>query len=258
MNDKKRFAVALIGVPEYERTIIKSIFKLSLYRAYTYILTTEGDPGQIILVDADDPDALAEWRVFQQHEHPDASTTVVLVTKQQTPNQAPCQIRRPLVATRVLSVLDQIAVRLLADPEPETPSEQNQTDSAETGAIYSLMALVVDDSITIRKQIELELQTLGIRADMAESGEIAAKLLIQNSYDLILLDIILPGVDGYQLCKTIKKNKAIKKTPVIMLTSKSSPFDRIRGALSGCDTYLIKPLDPSSFHKAVSKYLKLS
>jgi len=49
MNDKKRFAVALIGVPEYERTIIKSIFKLSLYRAYTYILTAEGDPGQIIL-----------------------------------------------------------------------------------------------------------------------------------------------------------------------------------------------------------------
>ena len=258
MNDKKRFAVALIGVPEYERTIIKSIFKLSLYRAYTYILTAEGDPGQIILVDADDPDALAEWRVFQQHEHHDSSTTVVLVTKQQTPNQTPCQIRRPLVATRVLGVLDQIAVRLLADPEPEIPPEQNQADLAQTGTVYSSMALVVDDSLTIRKQIELELHALGIRADMAESGEIAAKLLIQNRYDLILLDIILPGVDGYQLCKTIKKNKAIKKTPVIMLTSKSSPFDRIRGALSGCDTYLIKPLDPSSFHKAVSKYLKLS
>ncbi|MFZ1829065.1 MAG: response regulator, partial [Candidatus Competibacteraceae bacterium] len=59
-------------------------------------------------------------------------------------------------------------------------------------------------------------------------------------------------------CKTIKKDKDKKKTPVIMLTSKSSPFDRIRGALAGCNTYITKPVSQSSFQKVVKKYLKSS
>ncbi|MDS4042542.1 MAG: response regulator, partial [Candidatus Competibacter sp.] len=119
-------------------------------------------------------------------------------------------------------------------------------------------ALVVDDSSTVRKQIELELKLFGIRIDAVESGELAFDLLAKNNYDMIFLDVVLPGVDGYQICKTIKKDKARKKTPVIMLTSKSSPFDRVKGALAGCDTYLTKPVKQSSFQKVVKKYLKSS
>jgi len=117
---------------------------------------------------------------------------------------------------------------------------------------------VVDDSSTVRKQVELELKLLGIWTDAAESGEDAFELLAQKDYDIIFLDVVLPGVDGYQICKTIKRNKAKKKTPVIMLTSKSSPFDRVKGALAGCDTYLTKPAKQNSFQKVVKKYLKSS
>jgi twitching motility two-component system response regulator PilG len=116
----------------------------------------------------------------------------------------------------------------------------------------------VDDSSTVRKQIELELKLFGIEVDAVESGEQAFELLAQKSYDLIFLDVVLPGIDGYQICKNIKKDKARKKTPVIMLTSKSSPFDRIKGALAGCDTYLTKPVKQTAFQKVIKKHLKSS
>ncbi len=116
----------------------------------------------------------------------------------------------------------------------------------------------MDDSSTIRKLIELELKLFNIQVDAVESGEEAFELLAQNNYDLVFLDVVLPGADGYQICKTIKKDKTRKKMPVIMLTSKSSPFDRIKGALAGCDTYLTKPVSHSSFQKVVKKYLESS
>ncbi|MCP5158465.1 MAG: response regulator [Gammaproteobacteria bacterium] len=128
--------------------------------------------------------------------------------------------------------------------------------SGESADTSPFTALVVDDSSTVRKQVELELKLLGIQTDTAESGEDAFGLLAQKDYDIIFLDVILPGVDGYQICKTIKKDKARKKTPIIMLTSKSSPFDRVKGALAGCDTYLTKPAKQNSFQKVVKKYLK--
>jgi twitching motility two-component system response regulator PilG len=118
-------------------------------------------------------------------------------------------------------------------------------------------ALVVDDSPTIRKQIEIELEHLGIAADLAESGEQAIGFLNQSqSYDLIFLDVVLPGVDGYNLCKTIKRDRQRKRTPVIMLTGKGSPFDRVRGKLAGCNTYLTKPVGRERFQTVVKKYLE--
>ncbi|NJN45180.1 MAG: response regulator [Candidatus Competibacteraceae bacterium] len=116
-------------------------------------------------------------------------------------------------------------------------------------------ALIVDDSRPVRKQIELELKLFGIQVDSAESGEQAFDLLDQKTYNLIFLDVVLPGIDGYQICKTIKRDKTRKKTPIVMLTGKSSPFDRVKGALAGCDTYLTKPVKQASFQKVVKKYL---
>jgi twitching motility two-component system response regulator PilG len=76
----------------------------------------------------------------------------------------------------------------------------------------------------------------------------------KNFYDIIFLDVILPGADGYQVCKHIKKNPLLKQTPVVMLTSKASPFDRVRGSLAGCDTYLTKPVDYQEFKQVLEKY----
>ena len=267
MSDGKTFAVAMIGIPEQERNVLKNIFKLSLYRAYTYTLISVEEPSQILIVDADDPNALAEWRAWRNKSAAQSTagaassrTPAVMVSKDPPANDAAHYLRRPFIATRVFGVLDQVAAAAQAPsaaPERVIGEEPAPASPAVAGP-PTPTALVVDDSSTIRKQLELELKLLGVQVNAVESGEQAFEALAQSQYDLIFLDVVLPGIDGYQICKTIKKDKARKKTPVIMLTSKSSPFDRVKGALAGCDTYLTKPVKQSAFQKTVRKYLKLS
>ncbi len=268
MSDKKTFAIAMFGIPEPERNILKNIFKLSLYRAHTYTLASTDHASQILLVDADDPKARAEWRAFcgastnesllSRKSGTPPTIPTVMVTKETLSTGIAYCIHRPFVATRVLSVLDQVAVQATTVPTQERVIGEDQPIVVKPVEPSVQTALVVDDSSTVRKQIELELKLFGIQVDAVESGEQAFESLAQKNYDLIFLDVVLPGVDGYQICKTIKKDKAWKKTPVIMLTSKSSPFDRIKGALAGCDTYLTKPVKQTAFQKVVKKYLKSS
>jgi twitching motility two-component system response regulator PilG len=95
--------------------------------------------------------------------------------------------------------------------------------------------------------------------DFAETGEEAVGLTGQREYACVFLDVVLPGIDGYQVCKLIKANKhAIKKTAVVMLTSRSSPFDKLRGSLAGCDEYLTKPLDEDRLLEVIAKFLPSS
>lgn len=266
MSDKKTYSVAMFGIPEAERNVLKNIFKLSLYRANTYALASATQASQILMVDADDPKAMADWSAFCG-ANPDQSLSpsrngkpplfpTVMVAKESLPSSNSYHIRRPFVATRVLSVLDQAAALVSMEPPHERVIGAEQPKIVEVAEPPIFTALVVDDSSTVRKQIELELKLFGIRVDAVESGEQAFESLAHNSYNLIFLDVVLPGIDGYQICKTIKKDKAKKKIPVVMLTSKSSPFDRVKGALAGCDTYLTKPVKQSSFQKVVKKYLK--
>ena len=65
----------------------------------------------------------------------------------------------------------------------------------------------------------------------------------------------MPGADGYEVCRSIKKGAYTRSTPVLMLTSRSSPFDRARGALAGCDSYLVKPITWETFFNAIDKVL---
>jgi two-component system, cell cycle response regulator len=92
--------------------------------------------------------------------------------------------------------------------------------------------------------------------DGAESGEQAwAYLQNGTAYALIFLDVVLPGVDGYTLCKTIKKDTQYKHIPVIMLTGKDSPFDRVRGKLARCDMYLTKPVTHEQLQAVIKHHL---
>jgi CheY-like chemotaxis protein len=142
-------------------------------------------------------------------------------------------------------------------PSPnDLPSERAFQVGVETMGMFNmrrLSALVVDDSVTVRNQLQAALQKAGVTADLASSGEQALLMLSKQTYDLIFLDVVMPGDDGYTVCKSIRKLPANKQTQVMMLTSRSSPFDRARGALAGCDMYLIKPIDLKSFYGAVDR-----
>ena len=99
--------------------------------------------------------------------------------------------------------------------------------------------LIVEDEITIARLIDLNLSACGYECTCEYDGLAAADLLEQMSFDLILLDIMLPGADGFELMDLIRPTK----TPVIFLTARGSVSDRVNGLRAGADDYLVKPFD---------------
>lgn len=148
-----------------------------------------------------------------------------------------------------------------ATAEPATQLAQVATRSAEPAvdsAIepsceYHHRALVVDDSAAIRKQLEIELRQAGIASDFAETGEEALQKVASHSYDLIFLDIIMPGIDGYETCRQMRTRREMKKTPIIMLSAKTSPLDEVQGVIAGASTYLTKPVKSEQLQKTLKR-----
>ena len=158
-------------------------------------------------------------------------------------------VAKPQIVSTVSSTAALAANSVMPLSAHLSQSEQNLTPKPR------FRALVVDDSPTVRAKIEVELRAYGVVTDAVMSGEQGLQMLTKNEYDIVFLDIVLPGADGYEICRAIKHNRDTKRLPVVMLTSKSSPFDRIRGSLAGCSTYLTKPVDHATFHAVVERYL---
>lgn len=99
--------------------------------------------------------------------------------------------------------------------------------------------LIVEDDTDIEQLVTLHLKDLGCSVDVATDGEIGLVKALKNKYDLIILDIMLPGVDGLEICKEVRSEK--NYTPILMLTSRSEELDKVLGLEVGADDYLTKP-----------------
>lgn len=100
--------------------------------------------------------------------------------------------------------------------------------------------LIIEDEKAISDLIKIELQQQGYQCKIAADGEIGANLLEKSKFDLILLDIMLPKIDGYELLNYIKQTS---QTPTICITAKSQTKDKIKGLTEGADDYLTKPFE---------------
>ena len=117
------------------------------------------------------------------------------------------------------------------------------------------VVLVVDDSPTVRKIVQLTLQREHIWVVTAGDGLSALAAVADEQPDLILLDIMLPRMDGYNICQVIRKNMAYRDLPIIMLSGKDGLFDKMRGKLAGSTDYLTKPFDSAELVQTVKRYL---
>ncbi len=116
--------------------------------------------------------------------------------------------------------------------------------------------MVIDDSNTIRRSAELFLKQAGHEVILAEDGFDALAKIADSQPDIIFVDIMMPRLDGYQTCSLIKRNPHFKDTPVVMLSSKDSVFDKARGRLAGSDKYLTKPFTKDTLLQAVGSFVK--
>lgn len=116
--------------------------------------------------------------------------------------------------------------------------------------------LLVDDELDIAKLVVFRLQKAGYDVISIDSGKGAFKLL-NHKPDLILLDILLPDIDGYTLCKTIKSNPDYKDIPVILFTASATELGKLDQKIKELDAqdYIIKPFDPEELLSKIKKYI---
>lgn len=115
--------------------------------------------------------------------------------------------------------------------------------------------LVVDDDLNICELLRLYLEKEGFETVVANDGEQAVEYAVKYSPDLILLDIMLPKLDGWQVCREIRKTL---DTPIIMLTAKGETFDKILGLELGADDYVTKPFDTKEIIARIKAVLRRS
>ncbi len=265
MKSDNSYAVAIFGIPEFERELVRRIFSLSESRDNIYRIVdgSQNHSADIALLDQSNATAAGECERCHS-EWQDLPTVIVPNGKDP---ESDFWVKRPFTAMRMLGALDKLVEKQLSGasrhrpkaPVPAGPettaSKTDDTATTPTVAASIYKALVVDDSLAVRKQVNVALRRAGVTAEFAEDAESALKLIESRHYDILFLDVVLPGKDGYEICKAVKRDRSKKHIPVIMLTGKSSPFDKVKGKLSGCDAYLTKPVSLKEFNQALSKWL---
>ena len=117
---------------------------------------------------------------------------------------------------------------------------------------------VVEDEEDISKLIEYNLLSQGFNVVCSENGDVALKSIKEEKGDLVLLDIMLPGIDGYRVCEIIKSNDSTRDLPIIMLTAKSQEEEIVKGLEMGADDYITKPFSQKVLIARVQNVLRRS
>lgn len=278
VSNPRTFRVGIVGASSEALNAFSRIFSVTNFRNRIYVavpLMTNSrrlpDNVDFVILCTLNPTVLAAWDKGLI-EGPAALRPQVRLARR-NPNDGPITpvgyaLESPINPSRLIKLLDSYTIKELNYlPEFEIGGENTRL-CEETVAGLKLLnrpeviaaarreglnrALIVDDSLAVRRQLEIEFGLLGVTVTAVDNAEAALGAALGCSFDIIFLDVVLPGMDGYSACKRIKKIQANKNTPVILLTSKSSSFDRIKGALAGCDSYLVKPINHSDFERIIN------
>jgi diguanylate cyclase (GGDEF)-like protein len=118
--------------------------------------------------------------------------------------------------------------------------------------------LVVEDDVSLRTILRMQLERAGYEVRAAQDGEEALRMVDEDMPDLILLDVMMPGMNGYEVCHALKSEVTTANIPVIMLTARSEQEDRIRGLSGGANDYLTKPYEVEELLVRVKNILQWS
>lgn len=279
-NEIATYTIGVIGFERSERHVLRRVVGMSENRQPSFkpFDKERGGCPHLIMVDADRPSALRAWNSFRRANALRASFSPIFVGRNLTdlPCPDPYVLQRPILTTQLFAVLDQAVTEVhgfrpaasildgivaLTQHEIDTTLETTTVlaasagaapvepeDSSATHRAPEASALVVDDSLPVRVQMRGVLSSIVSRVDFAETGERALELIEAQPYSSIFLDSTLPDADTYELCERIKKHPLQRQVVMVMLTSSSSPADRVMGVLAGFDNYLVKPVQRAMFN----------
>jgi len=281
----KLFKVAVIGAVENDVEVFNRIFGITRYRPRQYQLINvsersslkELEPAaaaDIFIVNLHNSNAVHCWHRLSALIPQDKRKPVLKISKVTPSSETGSEftISWPINPAKLLQSLDNYTIRHLHFyPEFEIGSEQEPTTATlknikainlsahaqreEAPNNYKFRVLVADDSLAVRRQLKMEFDIMNAQLNSVADGESAVKAAETEKFDVIFLDVVMPGMDGYAACKNIRRTKLNKNTPVVMLTSRSSSFDKLKGVLAGCDTYLTKPINHNEFKTVAERHL---
>ena len=137
-----------------------------------------------------------------------------------------------------------------------SPPKNELRDPETQDIILRNRILIVDDSATVRRLTELVLKRQGYEVIQAADGLEALVAVSERSPHLILLDVEMPSLDGFQLCRTLRKDAHTAEIPIIMASGREGTLARLRGKWAGANTYLTKPIPPDLLLEAVASHLE--
>ena len=243
MHDEVR--MSYIGLSVGEIRVLKSIFALSPQLSENYVLVPPEylKESDVVLVNADEERAIGLWRRVKAVNK--VATALMLTTNSQLDDNN-IVIQRPIRVQKLIAALEEIVNGL----------DREALKHSQTGSASALRVLIVDDSFPVRTYMEhklAELLKVPLNVTSVSSGEEAIEKTRQHKFDIVFLDVVMEGVDGYKVCKVIKSQQ---KVHIVLLTSRKSPFDKVRGTMSGCDAYVTKPPPDERLVEEIRKSLE--
>ncbi len=256
-DPRPEFRVAVFGLATKFQRLLEIVLRHARHNRYRYSLSTTRGPGEfdIALVDmtvAGGPEVANTLRRVLEED------AVLRVGRRADPQRPVDDLLQTNFVAQVLFALNRV-VDALVERRRDAEAAQAVEDGLmvpEHGERRRPRALIVDDSPTVRRQLSLALHQIGLDSEAVASAREALEVLAMRRYELVLADVVMPDMDGYRLTRTIKRNRALRGIPVVILTSRSSPFDLARGALAGCNSYLVKPVSMQALRDTVQRQLR--
>ena len=248
--------LAVKGLKPIERQLLEGLVKVSQRRTPRLEILDDAQArdADAVMIDARDASAMAWAR-----QRPWLSRRAVIWIDGTEAAPGHTLVRRP-VQWPILPML--LARALESGPGASASSASPIATPAAPARLagtagHAPQILVVDDSLAVRAHLRSLLEQRGYAVTDADSVEVALQTLAQRKFDCVLMDVMMPDIDGYEGCHQVKARlRGADSVPVVMLTSKGSPFDRIRGKMAGCDAYLTKPVDPQHLTEVLAQQVR--
>ncbi len=255
VDPRPLFRVAIFGLAAKLQRLMEIVLRHARHNQYRFVLAPGRGPGEfdIAMVDMTvrgGPEVASTLRRLPR------ARPIVRLGRRCDAVRGQDDLLQTNFTVNLLTALNRVVeTSLLATDEGAAVPHLAAAVLGRNASAVRPCALIVDDSPTVRRQLSVALQRMGLECESAENAHAALELLAQRDYALVFVDVVMPEMDGYRLTREIKRNRAMKDVPVVILTSRSSPFDLARGALAGCNSYLVKPVALHSLRGTVLRHL---
>ena len=258
--DRPEIRVAAFGLAGKFQKILEIVFRHARHNPYRFVLADSRGPGDydVALVDMT---ARGGPEVAQTLRRLPEGRPIVTVGRREDPTRACDDLVLQRFALNLLAVLNRVVERHLLRPAAALARRAAGLfglPDAERLLGRRARVLLIDESPAVRRQVSLALHQMGLDSEGVGSAREALDVIAVRRYELVITEAELSDIGGLRLTRDIKRDPALRGMPVIVLTRRSGPLDLLRGAMSGCDSYLVKPVSLQTLRETVGRCVRKS